>query len=425
MLDLLIIGAGLAGLTAALRAAEAGLRVKVIAKGMGALYWTPGSIDVLGYVGVEERSVENPWQRIDELDERHPYRIVGAEATQAALDWFCARVNALGLAYSGGDAGNIHTPSPAGAWRVSYRVPAGQRAGDAADRRPMVIVGFQGMRDFYPHLIARNLAAQGQSVRAAMLPWSVLSEQRDRNSVQLAEAVDDPRTQQRLIDALKLVIKPGERIGLPAILGRHHHAQVLAALQQGLNTAVFEIPTLPPSAPGIRLATALRHELERRGVRVEIGMEAVGFHAEGGEIEYVETATSARPLKHRAAAFLLATGGVLGGGFDSNHTGRFWETVFDLPLTVPQDRKQWFRPRFLDERGQPAFRGGVAVNDAMQPVDGAGAPVYTNLWAAGGLLAHADPILERSLEGVAIASAVAAVDKVQSHLVATSIGANQ
>lgn len=425
MLDLLIIGAGLAGLTAALRAAEAGLRVKVIAKGMGALYWTPGSIDVLGYVGVEERSVENPWQRIDELDERHPYRIVGAEATQAALDWFCARVNALGLAYSGGDAGNIHTPSPAGAWRPSYRVPVGQRAGDAADRRPMVIVGFQGMRDFYPHLIARNLAAQGQSVRAAMLPWSVLSEQRDRNSVQLAEAVDDPRTQQRLIDALKLVVKPGERIGLPAILGRHHHAQVLATLQQGLNAAVFEIPTLPPSAPGIRLATALRHELERRGVRVEIGMEAVGFHAEGGEIEYVETATSARPLKHRAAAFLLATGGVLGGGFDSNHTGRFWETVFDLPLTVPQDRKQWFRPRFLDERGQPAFRGGVAVNDAMQPVDGAGAPVYTNLWAAGGLLAHADPILERSLEGVAIASAVAAVDKVQSHLVATSIGANQ
>ncbi|MFN3332724.1 MAG: FAD-binding protein, partial [Caldilinea sp.] len=118
-------------------------------------------------------------------------------------------------------------------------------------------------------------------------------------------------------------------------------------------------------------------------------------------------------LKHRASAFLLATGGVLGGGFDSNHEGCFWETVFDLPLTVPQDRKQWFRPLFLDERGQPAFRGGVAVNDALQPVDAAGAPVYANLWAAGGLLAHADPILERSLEGVAIASAVAAVDKVR------------
>lgn len=414
MLDLLIIGAGLAGLTAALRAAEAGLRVKVIAKGMGALYWTPGAIDVLGYVGIEERSVEDPWQRIGELDERHPYRIVGADDARRAIDWFCGRVNTLGLGYSGSDAGNLRTPSPAGAWRPSYRVPAGQRAGDAADPRPLVIVGFQGMRDFYPHLIARNLAAQGQRVRAAMLPWSVLSAQRDRNSVQLAEAVDDPRTQQRLIDALKLIVKPGERIGLPAILGLHKHAQVLTALQQGLNADIFEIPTLPPNVPGIRLATALRHEVERRGVRVEIGMEAIGFHAQDGAIQYVETATSARPLKHRAAAFLLATGGVLGGGFDSNHAGRFWETVFDLPLTVPQDRKQWFRPRFLDERGQPAFRGGVAVNDALQPVDAAGTPVYANLWAAGGLLAHADPILERSLEGVAIASAVAAIDRIRS-----------
>ena len=413
MLDLLIIGAGLAGLTAALRAAEAGLRVKVIAKGMGALYWAPGTIDVLGYVGVEERAVTDPWQRIAELDERHPYRIVGIEAAQQAIDWFCTALDGSGLTYSGDGERNIRTPSPAGAWRPSYRVPAGQRAGDAADRRPMVIVGFQGMRDFYPHLIARNLAAQGQSVRAALLPWSVLSEQRDRNNPQLAEAVDDLRTQQRLVDALKLVAKPGERIGLPAILGRHNHAQALAALKQGLNTDVFEIPTLPPSVPGIRLATALRHELERHGVRVEIGMEAVGFHAEDGVIQFVETATSARPLKHRARTFLLATGGVLGGGFDSNHEGRFWETVFGLPLTVPQDRKQWFRPRFLDERGQPAFRGGVAVNDALQPADATGTPVYTNLWAAGGLLAHMDPILERSLEGVAIASAVAAVENIR------------
>jgi len=420
MLDLLIIGAGLTGLTAALRAVEAGLRVKVVAKGMGSLYWTPGAIDVLGYVGVEERAVDDPWQRIGELDERHPYRIVGADATRRALDWFCSKVTALGLDYSGSDAGNLRVPSPAGAWRPTYRVPAGQRAGDAEDRRPMVIVGFQGMRDFFPHLIARNLSAQGRSVRAALLPWSVLSEQRDRNNPQLAEAVDDPRTQQRLLDALKLVVKPGERIGLPAILGRDHHGQVLATLRQGLNADIFEIPTLPPSVPGIRLATTLRHAVERHGVRVEIGMEAVGFHAEDGVIQYVETATSARPLKHRARAFLLATGGVLGGGFDSNHAGRFWETVFDLPLTVPQDRKQWFRPLFLDERGQPAFRGGVAVNDALQPVNDAGGVVYANLWAAGGLLAHADPILERSVEGVAIASAVAAVEKVHAFALAES-----
>jgi glycerol-3-phosphate dehydrogenase subunit B len=172
---------------------------------------------------------------------------------------------------------NVLTPSPAGAWRPTYLTPAGQRAGVAVNDRPMVIVGFQGMRDFYPHLIARNLSAQGQVVRAALLPWSVLSAQHDRNNVHLAELLDDPRTQQRLVDALKLVVKPGERVGLPAILGRHAHPQILTALQDGLKTDIFEIPTLPPSVPGIRLATALRHALEARGARVEIGMEASVF----------------------------------------------------------------------------------------------------------------------------------------------------
>lgn len=412
MLDLLVIGAGLAGLAAALRAAEAGLRVKVIAKGMGSLYWASGAIDLLGYVGVADRAVDNPWERMAELDAGHPYRRLGEARTRQALTWFQQSAAAQALGYTGAGDENVLTPSPAGAWRPTYLTPAGQRAGAASDDRPMVIVGFQGMRDFFPHLIARNLAAQGQVVRAALLPWRVLSAQRDRNNAQLAELLDDARTQQRLIDALKPVVKPGERVGLPAILGRHAHPQVLAALQAGLNTAVFEIPTLPPNVPGIRLATALRHALEARGVRVEIGMEAIGFHAEAGVIESVESATSARPLKHRANAFLLATGGVLGGGFNSDHTGRFWETVFDLPLTVPQDRRQWFRPGFLDAQGQPAFRGGVAVNDAWQPIDAAGKVVYTNLWAAGGLLAHMDPILERSLEGVAIASAVAAVEQI-------------
>jgi len=418
MLDLLVIGAGLAGLTAALRAAEAGLRVKVIAKGMGSLYWATGAIDLLGYVGVADRAVTSPWARMAELDAGHPYRRLGEARIRQALMWFQQSGAVQALGYTGAGEENVLTPSPAGAWRPTWLAPAGQRAGAANDARPMVIVGFQGMRDFYPHLIARNLSAQGQVVRAALLSWSMLSAQRDRNNAQLAELLDDVRTQQRLIDALKPVVKPGERVGLPAILGRYAHPQVLAALQAGLNTAVFEIPTLPPNVPGIRLATALRHALEARGVRVEIGMEAIGFHAAAGVIESVESATSARPLKHRANAFLLATGGVLGGGFNSDHTGHFWETVFDLPLTVPQDRRQWFRPGFLDPQGQPAFRGGVAVNDAFQPVDAAGKVVYANLWAAGGLLAHMDPILERSLEAVAIASAVAAVERIASVSVA-------
>jgi glycerol-3-phosphate dehydrogenase subunit B len=98
----------------------------------------------------------------------------------------------------------------------------------------------------------------------------------------------------------------------------------------------------------------------------------------------------------------------LGGGFLSDHRGRFWETVFHLPLSVPQDRSQWFRPLFMDPQGQPVFRGGVTTNRALQPLDGRGGVVYRNLWAAGGVLGGADPLQEHSREGMALATGVAA-----------------
>ena len=54
----------------------------------------------------------------------------------------------------------------------------------------------------------------------------------------------------------------------------------------------------------------------------------------------------------------------------------------------------------------------MSVDSSFQPVDADGRPVYANLWAAGGALAHADPILERSLEGIAIVTGVAAADAI-------------
>ena len=241
-----------------------------------------------------------------------------------------------------------------------------------------------------------------------MLPTSLITQRRDANTVQLAAELDKAENHNRLGAALKAAVKPGERIGLPAILGLNDHARTMAALAKTAGAPVFEIPTLPPSVPGLRLTAALRRLLDEHNVRVEVGMEVIGFHVENGAIRWVETSTSARPLKHAAAGFVLATGGVLGGGFQSDHHGHFWETIFNLPLTVPQDRSQWFRPLFMDPEGQPVFRGGVTVNSQFQPLDGRGGVVYSNLWAAGGLLAGADALQEHSREGIALATGVAA-----------------
>ncbi len=56
------------------------------------------------------------------------------------------------------------------------------------------------------------------------------------------------------------------------------------------------------------------------------------------------------------------------------------------------------------------------MNKDFQPVTGDGTLLYENLWAVGHMLAGADPILERSVEGIAIVSGIAAGKAIATRL---------
>lgn len=442
MLDLLVIGAGLSGLSAAFVAAKAGLRVRVIAKGLGALHWHAGTLDVLGYLPGSQNVVTHPFAAFDALPAGHPYRVLGPNAVHAAISEIVGTLDAAGLAFRGAGSDvepphtveqqpNVLLPTAIGAARPTWYAPTAQLAGQMGgsrtnhrdDEQPMLIVGFVGLRDFYPAVIAEHLAQQGIDARAVWLPCSVITTRDDSTTVHLAQALDDPATVDRLAQAIQPLVGEGARVGLPAILGYRRHVETLAQLRTALDAPVFEIPTLPPSVPGIRIHRALVAALNGVGVRVEAGMEAIRAEFEpvgGGEstgdarrVRFVETATAARPLRHHAHAFLLATGGILGGALHTDVTGRVWEPVFDLPVRVPATRDAWFRPVFLDPQGHPIFSGGVEVDANFQPRSPeSGARCFENLWAAGNGLAHSDGIRERSLEGVAIATGSAAAQAI-------------
>ncbi len=458
MLDLLVIGAGLTGLFAAYTAARAGLHVRVIAHGAGATHWHAGTIDLLGYVQNSQEAVADWTQALPELPPAHPYCLLGVDTIATALDAFQQFTVAAGLPYvRPGTIMSLPAPSaseeetsqtrgpveqidndnlgrncqlisPVGAPRPVYLAPAAQQAANLEDDRPLVIVGLEGMPDFYPALSAENLQRQGFYARTATLNLSPLSRRRDISPLQMARTLDKLDAQAQFTEMVADLAAPGERVGLPALLGMDAHTRLLTQLHEavvdrgrdssqhsdrrGTVLSVFEIPTLPPSVPGLRLDAALRTQLAGLGVRVEIGMEVCGFHATGRRIQWIETETGSRPLRHTARNYLLATGGILGGGIYADRCGRVKETVFDLPLTAPQARSHWLRPLFLDKRGHPIFQAGVSVNHHFRPLDQSDAPVYDNLWAAGSILAHTDPVRERSREGIAIATGYAAANGV-------------
>ncbi len=183
----------------------------------------------------------------------------------------------------------------------------------------------------------------------------------------------------------------------------------LPILHSAVGAPIAEIPTLPPSVPGLRLHQALVRTLEGLGGRVESNMEAVDFGTEGDKLTWVATASSARPLRHRAHAYLLATAASWGAASTVITRGRSWETVFNLPLALPGQRAvNGSVLQFLDPSGHPIFQGACRStrhgNLSMPRVK----CIYDNLWAAGNLLAHADAIRTRSREGLAMATGVAA-----------------
>src|SRR4051812_27253617 len=83
--DVIVVGTGLAGLTAATRLAEGGARVLVLAKGVGATHLSPCTIDVLGYA---PDRVSDPGAALAGLGEDHPYAAVGRDGVAAAIAWF-------------------------------------------------------------------------------------------------------------------------------------------------------------------------------------------------------------------------------------------------------------------------------------------------------------------------------------------------
>ncbi|MGE5224395.1 MAG: anaerobic glycerol-3-phosphate dehydrogenase subunit GlpA, partial [Omnitrophica WOR_2 bacterium] len=88
-LDVVVIGSGLAGLTAGWRAAAGGKRVRVISKGYGALYWGSGCIDVLGYYPIDRPApLDSPLQGLEQViasHPKHPYALLGLDRLAEAL----------------------------------------------------------------------------------------------------------------------------------------------------------------------------------------------------------------------------------------------------------------------------------------------------------------------------------------------------
>jgi glycerol-3-phosphate dehydrogenase subunit B len=385
-----VVGTGLSGLVAAVRLAEAGERVKVVAKGVGATHLSPCTIDVLGYA---PDLVQAPLEALGSLGDDHPYSVIGREAVEAAAAWWVSE-----MGYVGSLEQNMLLPTAVGALKPTALVPPSMAAGAGTD--PVCVVGLHALKDFHAPLLADNLTRAGVPARAIELELSP-GRRADVNSLGFARAFDDPAFRADVVGALSSRLGADERVAFPAVLGLADGPAVWSEIQERLGRPVFEVPTLPPSVPGMRVAAALRERLRRAGVHLILNAVVEGAERSGGRVTELLTRVGLRDLAHRCDWVVLATGGIASGGVALDSHWQAHEVALGLPVSGVPDGER-FGPEYFAEH--PMGRAGVAVDHQLRPAG------HENVLVVGATLAGAQPWREKSGDGISLSTGHRAAD---------------
>ena len=412
--DVIVIGGGLAGSIAALEAADGEATVRLITHKKSTLRHASGLIDVLGYLDAEE-PVADPFAAISELPDEHPYSIAGETAIRDGLARFDT---AVGDMYQGSHTdANALLPTFGGAVKPTARYPTAAAAGLASDSREMLVVGFEELTEYNASMLADHLERADVPFEADGVELNFPGEYaNDSRVTRFAKRLDKPEdvehdgrtmgAREALADAIKPHLGDAERVGLPAFLGDDHAAEVRGDLERALGVDVFEIPMGPPSFPGMRLADQLKHAVDEAGVRISAGNPVVGYETDDNEIQSVTVDSKGREVPHHAEEFILATGGLVGKGIDSERDGTVEEPIFDCHIPHSEDRYDWFDKQAFGD--QPFAHFGVRIDEGMRPLDAGGDPEFPNLRAAGGVVGGTDPVSEKSQSGISLTTAAVA-----------------
>ena len=416
--DLAVIGSGLAGCSASIFALNRGISTAQTGN-TGAIAYTTGYFDLFGaQPGEKSRLLADPWQGLAELrtiQPTHPLARITDQEISAAFAQVTSFITEAGISYGTPNGGNLTAITPAGTSKPTFSVPATMQAGIVAYRQksPCLILDFQGLRGFSSRQVVANLSRAWPSLRAARLAFPGVGGGEIYPEV-MARSLEVPATQEELAARIREVLGDAETVGMPAIMGIHNPDKVMARLTELIGKPLFEIPTMPPSVPGIRLREMFEQVFPQKGISLIPQQKVQSVDLSGPLIE-LRLKDSFGPITIMAKTAILASGRFLSGGLEADISA-ISETLLDLPVTQPNSRDSWYRDGYMDPHGHEIHRCGIEVDEQFRPLDAQGRVVDRRLFAAGIILAHQDWIRERCGAGVAIASAFRAVQGVEQVL---------
>lgn len=409
--DILVVGSGMAGLMAAIVASGQGKRVTLLSRGCGSLNIGSGCVDVLGYVNGQPVEGQ-PLEALDSLPERHPYRLVGKEGVEEALKTLCAVSARHGAPLEAAANGNRRVPTILGTLKPTCLTLPSCRGELLETAASALVVSVEGLKDSHPALVTSQLRRYPHLAAVtwheAHLENPIPGAHRNLSPLDIARYVESPEGTAWLAAGLRKALRatPADVVLLPPVCGLSNAAW--EAVAAAVPVPLVEMPTLPPGVGGLRLYTALKSELQARDVDMVENALVTGAECDGKHCAALVAETACGRRRFAAKAFVMATGGFMGGGFLSS-PGEARETVFGLPVLQADGSLLPARPEDWSDQnifGNHAFASaGVMVNAAMSPLRIDGTPALNNVFFAGRSVGGYDFASEKSGNGVAVATA--------------------
>ncbi len=416
-----VIGGGLAGVSAALSAAGLGAEVLMISRSPGATAACPGGIDLTpsagpppcGHPEARTTLTEN-LERLLREEPGHPFGLASVDLEELCdgARFHMEHMVAAPLSWKGPDKPPFLLATEAGTIREMDMPPASCREGDLSRAEDMVVgvMGIVELPRFDPVHLAWSL---GEFMGERGMFQAVGNLEVSDRGVELHPAVvaklieEQPDFPDRV--AAQVAGMELTHIMFPPVLGFEGNPGIMARLKARTGLLPFEALAVTTTVPGVRMLDALHDMADSFGVERIQAMVEPGA-AEGRTIRSVRLVDSLGGVTElQVDSVVLATGDWYGGGL-------FWgeepvEAMFGLPVYPgggyrgnpgpglgPLPGVLGWDPRWESA----AFSAGLRVGKDLRPLGRDQEPAFENLWACGAILAGQDPGARRGGTGVAM-----------------------
>jgi len=346
--DLLVIGEGLAGICAAAAAARSGMRIMLASKGPGNFVLGTACVNLDGITSGEPAALDCSPKRLEE-----------------GLAFFVDLCAAAGCAYDGGILEQRLIPTVMGTFQTASFAPRSLWNGDPRTVAKVAVIGIDNLSAFDADFVAERLYFHTQqkglstSYRSANIRLQDV--RRPLTTVDVATHWDrDPAYRTGLVDSLRNAVRDAEVLLLPGILGVKSSDHDFRELEETIGCAICELPTMPPSVPGLRLLHRLEDHLIGLGVELCTGFTVQRLCLDGDRCIGVELNTPGRPRTIRAGSVVLAS-------------GCFSNLLESCELGAPHSRET------------------MQVDHEFHPLNSKGEVVANNLFACGSGLGSGEP----------------------------------